>query len=190
MAGICGANRRQEPGRCQKQAGWGTNHPGYGRCRLHGGNTPSGVKEGARLRAEAEVVTYGLPREIDPQDALVEELYRTAGHVAYLAMVIGELEQSELKQYASAGVDRALVWEKPSVWLELYQRERKHFAQIAKTCIDVGIEERRVQIAEQQGQLIAQVLRGVLADLGVADHPDAPEVVRRHLTLVGGTQAA
>jgi hypothetical protein len=36
---ICGAAKRQGQGVCQKQAGWGTDHLGFGRCRLHGGNT-------------------------------------------------------------------------------------------------------------------------------------------------------
>lgn len=34
---ICGARKRNGEGVCQLPAGWGTDHPGTGRCKLHGG---------------------------------------------------------------------------------------------------------------------------------------------------------
>jgi hypothetical protein len=40
---VCGARKRQpkHPGeRCARPAGWGTEHLGFGRCKLHGGATP------------------------------------------------------------------------------------------------------------------------------------------------------
>lgn len=43
IVGFCGARTRQG-GTCRKPAGWGTDHPGVGRCRLHGGATPTGVR--------------------------------------------------------------------------------------------------------------------------------------------------
>lgn len=36
----CNARRRGGPGYCQRPAGWGTDHPGVGRCKLHGGDVP------------------------------------------------------------------------------------------------------------------------------------------------------
>lgn len=184
MKERCGAkNRAGNP--CSNVAGKGTTHVGYGRCSKHGGNTPSGIKHGERMAAESAVVTYGLPREVTPHQALEEELWRTAGHVAWLASKVAAFEDdSELKQYA--GSDDGMLWEKPAVWIELYHRERKHFAEIAKTCVAVGIEERRVRLAEQQGELLAGVIRGVLTDLGVIDRPEVPRIVRQHLTLIAG----
>lgn len=38
--GRCGGSRRQGGGYCTQAAGWGTDHPGQGRCKLHGGATP------------------------------------------------------------------------------------------------------------------------------------------------------
>lgn len=34
---ICGAKTRRRGTPCLRPAGWGTNHPGTGRCKLHGG---------------------------------------------------------------------------------------------------------------------------------------------------------
>lgn len=36
---VCGATTRAG-GACQRPAGWGTGHPGQGRCKLHGGASP------------------------------------------------------------------------------------------------------------------------------------------------------
>lgn len=183
---YCGAKKRQGTGTCTRPAGWGTEHVGYGTCKLHGGKTRSGKVAAERQQAEEAVVLYGLPREVDPHAALLEELHRAAGHVAWLGGLVAHLSDDlTQQQHLEAGG----TVERPSVWLELYQRERTNLGRIAKTCVDVGIEERRVTLAEQQGQLIAQVLRGVLTDLGVADHPEAQEVVRKHLTLVSDAAA-
>ncbi len=43
----CGARKRQPKGtkeKCTQAAGWGTDHPGEGRCKLHGGASP--IKHG------------------------------------------------------------------------------------------------------------------------------------------------
>lgn len=133
-------------------------------CRLHGAKAPQ-VKAAAKRRqqgenAERAVQTFGLPIEIDPQTALLQELHRSAGIVAWLNNLIADLHESEVKQLDMSG-----KFEKPSVWVELYERERKHFAAVAKSAIDAGIEERRVALAESQGELIGQAIRNILGDV-------------------------
>src|SRR3990167_4052651 len=155
-------------------------------CRMHGGASPQ-VKAKAKERLELEKATqavenYGLPREIDPHSALLEELWRTAGHVAGLNFKVRDLEERELHGPVGGGRD-AYPREEPHVWIRLYQEERGHFAKVAKSCIEVGIAERQVKLAEQQGMMIAKVIQAVLEDLGVADNPKVPAVVRRHLSL-------
>ncbi len=41
---ICGSKTRQVQSKpyCHRPAGWGTTHPGVGRCKLHGGCSPMG----------------------------------------------------------------------------------------------------------------------------------------------------
>lgn len=166
-------------------------------CVMHGGNAPQ-VREAAERRvqqayAERAVATYGLPRDVDPHTALAEEVARTAGHVAWLGAKIAELEDDDLVWGVTAQDDKGATEfpgtdttseAKPNVWVKLYQDERAHLTRVAKAAVDAGVEERRVQIAEQQGELIARVIRGVLDDLGVGDREDVPRVVRRHLTAV------
>lgn len=180
----CGAKARSgNP--CGRPAGWGTSHPGTGRCKMHAGSTPTGIKAAQNEMATVAVKTYGLPVEVDPHEALLDELHRTAGHVAWLAMKVQGLEDEKLHGPVGGG-EHSHAREEPHVWVRLYQEERVHLGRIAKTCIEVGIEERRVRLAERMGELFAAALGRILEQLGVADHPDAPKVVRRELQVLEG----
>lgn len=189
----CGAaGRKGKP--CALPAGHGTDHPGIGRCSKHGGNTANHVKSAQREIAHREVESLGLPREVDPHTALLEELARTAGHVQWLGMKVREMQEHELVgPTGSEGTDAKTGLQhyptaEYNVWVRLYQDERKQLTLVATACIKAGIEERRVRLAEQQGQLIAQVLVAVLQDLGVDTGAEKTRrIVRKHLTAIEGT---
>jgi hypothetical protein len=163
----CGAKKRTG-GTCGQAAGWGTRHPGIGPCKLHGGSTQTHNAAARTEQARRAVLTYGLPREVDPATALLEEVHRTAGHVAWLARKIRELdeealawgvaEESEKNASMFPGTDRKSK-ARPSVWLDLYQRERRHLVHVSKAALDAGISERLVRLAEQQGTVLADVIQ-------------------------------
>jgi len=173
----CSAKSKQSGERCKR---WAT--PGASVCATHGSKAPQ-VKAAAERRLEQDraqraAATFGLPVDVEPHAALLDELHRTAGHVAWLGDLIQLVEDpGRLTQYTEAG-------RRPDVWVEMYQAERKHLAAVATACIKAGIEERRVEIAKQQADVLVSVLRGVLDDLGVGDRPDVPAVVARHLRAV------
>jgi|GEM_PF-3592948 len=62
---ICGAKKKQGEGVCQQPAGWGTDHPGEGRCKLHGGR-------GARRGRENPAFRHGLYAKHLSEEELVE----------------------------------------------------------------------------------------------------------------------
>lgn len=178
---------------CSQPAGHGTDHQGFGRCRYHGGAAPQYGKAAQKLAAEDAVATYGLPQKTDPHTALMEELERTAGHVSWLFIKVTEMEEHDLTglvgqegKSESGGWHHASV--EPSVWVKMYQEERKHLVQVSKVCLQAGIEERRVRIAEQQGQLIAQVIMSIVKRLGVDNHPELPSIVREELTVLSSSR--
>lgn len=193
----CGGKRRGEgTGQiCTRPAGWGTDHAGTGRCKLHGGGTRSHQAAGKRALAERAVRTFGLPREIDPRDALLEEVYRTAGAVDWLwsqvqallpdDVIWGKTEEVNKTAGEFPGLDvthAAAV----NLWVKLWQDERAHLVRVAKEAINAGIEERKVRLAEQQGTLLAGVIQRILGDLDLTPAQAAriPEVVPRHLRAV------
>lgn len=186
---LCGAKKADGSGTCSLGAGWQTDHPGTGRCKWHGGASPSGSKAGKRKSAEAAVATYGLPVEVDPHDALLAEVHRTAGHVQWLAELVADIERGDLvwglAQEKTGGEDWGTTHKAgPNVWLDLYHRERAHLVKVAKAAIDAGIDERRVRLAEDQGEMIVQVLKATLQDLGVEVTPEVATTVGRHLRAV------
>jgi hypothetical protein len=67
------------------------------------------------------------------------------------------------------------------IWIEVRAKAMDRLVSYSKVAIAAGLEERRVRVAEAQGSLMAEAVKGILVDLDVADDPRAPEVVRKHL---------
>jgi len=76
----CNARNIYHTKYCQHEAGWGTDHLGQGRCKLHGGSTPRitgrySVIDRARFRELIDVIKHAEDR--DPLDLIPElELQR------------------------------------------------------------------------------------------------------------------
>jgi hypothetical protein len=193
----CWGRSKQTNGQCGGMALTGQNV-----CRYHGGSAPQSLKAGEKRatedRARALMETYGRKIKTTATEALLDEVQWTAGHVAWLRERVQELESDVVE----AGTDREhpLVWgvtrEKsggedrgtteeaaPSVWLKLYQQERTHLVKVCSEAIRAGIEERRIKLAEQQGELVAQAIRAILEDLNLTAEQQqrVPEIVPRHL---------
>jgi DNA-binding TFAR19-related protein (PDSD5 family) len=173
----CGGTNRQG-GPCELAAGQGTDHVGHGNCLHHGGSTPNGIKHAASKRAESLMATYGLPRDITPAAALLEEVRYAAGHVAWLRGKVAELEPDALtwgvaeiahKQATEFGgtdtTERAAL----NTWLEAYHRERRYLLDVSKAALAAGVEERLVQLAEAQGLAVVTVLARVFDRLQLTD---------------------
>lgn len=188
---YCGARKRQGEGNCTRPAGWGTTHVGAGTCKLHGGSTRTSTTGAHKQIAARAVTTYGLPRDVDPRQALLEEVHRTAGIVAWLDDQVRTLDTDNI----TWGVTEQKAGEKDNtltqaaavnMWIQLYQQERKHLIAVCKAAIDAGIEERRVQLAEQQGSILASAIRAILADLNLTDTQQnlVAEIVPKHLRAI------
>jgi hypothetical protein len=86
MKPRCGGKKRGGPRKgepCEKQPGWGTDHVGSGRCKLHGGSNP--IKHGRYSQIPRERLGDLLdPIEADPEPHnLRPELDLLRGHVAF-----------------------------------------------------------------------------------------------------------
>lgn len=153
---ICGATTFTGK-RCQQRAGAGTEHKGYGKCSHHGGSTSQLSTAAARMFgadiADKMSVSYGYGAALDvsPQEALLQEVRRTGGHVAWLAEQIGFWEMD-----TSEAIDSVRAQ-----WIELYHTERLMLVKVAKAAVDAGVEERKVRLAEQQGALIFQAFNAM-----------------------------
>jgi hypothetical protein len=199
---YCGAKKRQGEGHCERPAGWGTSHPGTGKCKLHGGGTPNHKTAAKTEIARQAVVTYGLPREVAPDVALLEEVHRTAGHVRWLAEVVGQLERGEVTWGLAEETDAPITENgggvttkhkaSVNVWVQLYQQERKHLAAVCRDALAAGIAERQVRLAEQQGALLAGAVNRILEGLGLSKEQweRVPQVVPVVLRSIKGGEAS
>lgn len=170
----------------------------------------------AHHAAERMVARAGVG--VDPIEHLLESLHRAAALVeVWGAMVAGLDARAEAyadahgtirgeigyREASSESPDELEVVSRDALivlnrsgmgqvhpFVQEYTQALERRARFAKLCIDAGVAERQVRIAEQQGALLAQVIRGILTDLGVQDRPEVPAIVRRHLTLVSGQQRA
>lgn len=71
---ICGAKTRASGGHpCGLPAGWGTNHPGVGKCKLHGGASTGAPKKNKNAEKHGLFSKY-LPEEsMEIMDAIEDE---------------------------------------------------------------------------------------------------------------------
>jgi P27 family predicted phage terminase small subunit len=159
-----------------------------GKCRMHSGN-----ELGLAAAQLVRTPTYlGVRRDITAGQALLEEVQRTAGIVGYLDTVIAALERDNLVW----GIEReALVGSgefpgvdvirsaKPSVWVQLHQRERSHLVAVCEAALRANIDERLVRLAEGQGLQFAQCLNLIFKDLDLSVEQWAmvPDVVPRRM---------
>lgn len=173
-------------------------------CKMHGGKAPQALAAATTRHAEREaekaVATFGLRVDITPADALLELVQCTAGHVAWLrervqelapeALVWGpalEREKTGGEDWGSTREDKAGV----NTWLVLYHQQCRLLLDASTAALKAGIDERRIKIAEQTGELLAQVIRNVLSDLTLTPDQQAlvSVVVPRHLRAVAGGAA-
>ncbi len=179
----CGA-LKGDGSRCTLAAGWGTDHVGYGPCKHHMGATPAGQKAAANEMAGELMQFYGSPIETSPIDALLQEVSRTAGHIAWLHKRIGMFEvplhldeldpDTKISRKVIAGLPPEIEG-----WLRMYQSERAQLVRVSKAALDAGVNERLVQIAEHQGAKIADAIEVILAalELTAAQQARVPIVV-------------
>lgn len=206
---MCGARKRN--GRlCEAEAGKGTDHPGYGRCKHHGGCTPTQVKGAAKQEAHAHAIVMGAPIDIDPFDALLWCVRIAAGEVSYCNIMVAHLQQGDTvgrrvqvkERPLSEGKDgessletvQEVTYTDPAlhIWITTRRDALDRLARFSKLAVDAGVAERQVAMTERWGELLGRVIGGILDGLKLSAEQQrvAPELVRRHLTAIEGTATA
>lgn len=155
-------------------------------CYYHGGKSPLAQQKIAKTEALEEGVRamkeFGVPVNISPTEALLEEIRYTAGHVyfirARLAALAGEtddphhpfvwglIEENDVQASQFPGTD-SKEGAGIHMWYQLYLQERKHLVAVAAAAARAGVEDRIVRIEEEKGLLFAGVLRLILNDLSL-----------------------
>lgn len=180
---FCGALKKDGE-TCRKPAGQGTSHTGYGRCKLHGGATPTHEAAASVAYARETAQLFGVSREVHPVDGLLEEYYRTAGMVdSYEAMcagltpnevVEGVISVEETETQASDGGESLSPPERKvkrgaavNMWVKLYNEERDRFARLGEAILKLDLAGRALRM--EQSHIAALVAVLLSAELGLSD---------------------
>lgn len=197
MRKQCKANARSTGEQCSKYA-----IEGGTVCRYHGGASPQARKAAAGRvateKAAAAAKLFALPKDINPADALIDLVKWTAGEVDYWRAEVQRIAE-ETPEKLTAGVtrvekgkrDRAdmdmrILETVPHIAYRMLTDAQERLAKFATAALRAGVDERRVQLAEDQGALVAQVIRSVLDDLQLTPEQASRsgEVVARRLRLL------
>lgn len=190
----CGATKKQTEGTCTRPAGWGTDHPGAGNCKLHGGRTPSGNKNAQTIQARRDVELFGAKRTIAPAEALLELVHWTAGEVDYWRSRVRELDEHELTwgttKVKEGGDDAGVTDEaKPAIEYAMLIDASNRLEKYASSALKAGADAAMVQIARGQGALLAGVIQRILARLDLTEHQQGmvPRIVPEELRAIKPT---
>ena len=163
----CTAKSKQSGQQCKKLA-----IPGGTVCRTHGGKAGQ-VQRAAQRRLQAaeaveELARLGVSIETTPIEALEAMLYEAAGNVAILRSMVADLDQGQLYGELWHDNGQATGEAKPHVLVVLYNQERDRLAKLAEACAKLGLDERRVRVAEAQVQRFLDAVTGAVADVGLS----------------------
>ncbi|SFI43831.1 hypothetical protein SAMN05216561_108147 [Nocardioides psychrotolerans] len=133
-------------------------------CRMHGGSSPQARAAAARRRAEAQaeaLLAVVWDPEAAPVTNPVEALLLLAGKLRHATDVLG------------ARLDGELDGTTALAWVRVMRELRQALEGIER----LDLHSKQIAIAEDQGRLLAGVVRAVLDRLGLSDEQRALSLV-------------
>lgn len=174
---FCGGKKRSvEGGNCTRPAGWGTSHVGIGRCKLHGGGSPSHVAAAERIQVEQLAARYSTPRDVHPLQGVLEQYHRLAGQIAWLEAKVNELPEGELFWGVESETDKpggpdgggGLETKRkagPNAYVEQLDRVGVQFAKLGVEIIRIGLETAGDAMASKFAARLQVMLAELVAEL-------------------------
>lgn len=128
------------------------------------------------IRATARFGQMPIPADMSPVDVLVDELKRSAGFCFWIESQMAEWED-ELVDLQTENLDdkgsMQIAPNNKALWMDVWQRERQHLARVAKMCIDAGVDQRRVELAEKQASMMFMLINEALDMLKLSPEQQA-----------------
>lgn len=172
---FCGARRRNGEADCRRPSGWGTNHAGWGRCKLHGGTTQSHTESAQMAQAVATAQLFGVPREVDPITGMLEAYHQTMGILdAIEAMCLqlmpadvvwgvvkekrtGEEEGGDGDGGGLTPVEREYA-PGVNIWVKLLAEWHDRAFGEAERILKLDLDSRRIEVSQAHVAVLVQIL--------------------------------
>ena len=158
-------------------------------CYYHGGASAGPkVRTVKRIQfgASALSAAYGAPHEVAPADALLQEVWRTNGHILWLqerlltadpdAFSRALWRQAEALTAGTASTpirpeeEEQLPDAYAAVWHSLYMKERAHLVNVAREAMRSDATGALQRLSEAQGVLFAAVLHQLFDRIDLSGH--------------------
>lgn len=128
----------------------------------NGVTTAAGRKRAVEeIRATARFGNFPIPDDMSPVDVLVDELKRSAGFCFWIESKMAEWDD-DLVELQTENIDdkgsMQIATNNKALWMDIWQRERSHLAKVAKMCLDAGVDQRRVELAEKQASVMFMLI--------------------------------
>lgn len=191
---------------------------GFTRCRRHGGNSPQAKRKAqernTKAKAEEQLRSLGYLENapnIDPTEALLRLVSDKAREVAWLRTMVDQVTSD---QHADDGpsAPKALVWGKTkheegvgplgpvdkedyaadlNIWVRWLHTAEEQLAKYATSALRAGVEQRQVEIREQEALVFVGAIHNILNNLNLSTDQRAliPEVVPAALREIEGQAA-
>lgn len=174
---TCGATTRNG-GQCNRPAGWGTNHAGAGRCKLHAGSTPAGQAAGIRALEEAKARTIlarlEQPAPIQhPVYELLELAAETRAWQHVLRERMAELPELNIEDRQGVDRERALV--------ALYERSLDRSAKLLVDMAKLDLKAKALALQQDTARQLLDDMNEALHRAGLTEHQ---LTVRTHLQAI------
>jgi hypothetical protein len=142
-------------------------------CRFHGGSTKNAKAGAARRLAEESArkvasSVYGRPvPDVDLAEAMIRAVAWKHAECCALRDKLAEIEDKDLvwgDTKDAPGTTGGMTQEaRLNLWWDTLHKSEDQLVRFAAAARAAGCDERRVRVAEEQGDMVAEVLKTILA---------------------------
>jgi hypothetical protein len=157
-ARLCGAKTRTDS-TCKRPAGWGTDHPGFGQCKLHFGRTASA--KAAAVKQQAAVLLAQL--DVAPVENPLAEMKKLAGQALAWRDQIAE----RVNLLTSVRYEGGMGTEQLRSEVALFERAMDRCASFLMAMAKLNIDERLARVDERTAEIMFQALQFGLETVGM-----------------------
>lgn len=190
---FCGSRRKQGDTDCRRPAGWGTSHPGWGRCKLHGGASPNHGISAQMAQAQAQAQLFGVPREVDPITGMLETYHSTMGMLDAIEAMCMQLLPAEVvwgitkeKRVGEEGGDDGGLTPTEReyapgvhIWVKLLADWHDRAFGEAERILKLDLDSRRIELAQSHVAAMVAILLSPELALSVEQRRAAARILRQ-----------
>lgn len=129
------------------------------------------IVETARLHG------YEVDENASPAEIVLDELIRTNAAVQLMERrVATDWDTPELAELTDIVVTEngaSTVTTEHAAWLDVLGKERDRLVKVAKMAHDMGIDEKRIQLAERQAEMMYTVINGLVDAMNLSNEQRA-----------------